>query len=184
MPESDQPNHAVIQVLLVLYFTIGRSSSSTDQDQIGWDNFILGRWSKKWQKVQQRYNKHTKSRRSSLRWTACIINKFIRTVWDIWDFCNSLIHGKGGLFQRATNTELNDLIRDEFAIGFENLQNKDKHLYQRHTLETLLCDTIKDKRHWLNTLRAARSDLEVEVPVPPKTQQLIVDFLVEVGADS
>ena len=88
------------------------------------------------------------------------------------------------MFQRATNKELNYHIRDKFAIGFENFQDKDKHLYQKHPLKTLLCDTIKDKRHWLHTLRAARSALEVEVPVPSKTQQLIVDFLVEVGADS
>ena len=164
--------------------TFGIRNAVRDQDQIGWDNFLLGRWSTKWQKVQQRHFKHTESQRSSLRWTTCIINKFIRTVWDIWDFRNSLVHRKGGVFQRATNNELDSQIRDEFIIGFDNLQDKDKYLYQRHTVATLTCDTINEKRHWLRSLRAARSALEVEVPIPPETQQLIVDFFSELGADT
>ena len=139
---------------------------------------------KKWQEAQQRYIKHTKSRRSSLRWNTCIINKFICTVWDIWDFRNSLVHGKGGVLQRATNNELDLHIREAFTICFENFQDKDKHLYQDHSVETLICDTITGKRHWLHSLRAARSALEVEVPIPPKTQQLIVDFFDEIGADT
>ena len=125
-----------------------------------------------------------KNQRSSLRWTTCIINKFLRTVWDIWDFCNSLVHGKGGVFQRATNSELDSDIRDEFTIGFANFQDKDKYLYQRHTVATLTCDTINEKRHWLRSIRAARSALEVEVPIPPDSQQLIDEFFSELGTDT
>lgn len=28
------------------------------------------------------------------------------TVWDIWNFCNALMHSKGGVFQRVNNRKL------------------------------------------------------------------------------
>ena len=126
--------------------TFGLRAAITDQDQIGWDNFLLGRWSKKWQTVQQRHITQTKSRRSSLQWTTCIINKFLRTVWDIWNFRNALVHGKGGVFQRATNSELDFQIREEFTIGFENFRDEDKKLYRDYTVPILTNNTITFKR--------------------------------------
>ena len=50
------------------------------------------------------------------------------TVWDIWNFRNLLIHGKGGVNQRATNKELNEEIRIQFNIGLKNLLKKDQYL--------------------------------------------------------
>ena len=78
------------------------------------------------------------------------------------------------------NSELDSDIRDEFTIGFVNLQDKDKYLYERHTVASLICNTITKKRHWLCSIRAARSALEVEVPIPPETQQLIVNFFSDI----
>ena len=164
--------------------TFGLRAAIIDQEQIGWDNFLLGRWSKKWQKVQQRYITHTKSRRSSLQWTTCIINKFLRTVWDIWNFRNALVHGKGGVFQRATNSELDFQIREEFTIGFENFCDEDKKLYRDYTVPILTNNTITFKRQWLHSIRAARSAAEDDVPIPQATQRSILEFLTEVGANT
>jgi hypothetical protein len=55
------------------------------QDQnttLGWNNFILGRWSPKWQKAQQNYYNLTRSKRTSKRWATAIIHKILQTVWD------------------------------------------------------------------------------------------------------
>ena len=92
-----------------------------------------------------------------MRWTTCIINKFLRTVWDIWNFRNALVHGKGGVFQRATNSELDFQIREEFTIGFENFCDEDKKLYRDYTVPILTNTTITFKRQWLHSIRAARS---------------------------
>lgn len=65
--------------------TYGIQNAIEDQNIIGWNNFILGRSSKKWQLVQQKYIKQMNSKRSSLRWTTSIINKFMNVVWDNWN---------------------------------------------------------------------------------------------------
>ena len=88
-----------------------------DQSKIGWTNWVIGRWSPKWQRVQKLYYKSIRSQRSSFRWTTAIIKKFILICWDVWDFRNTLIHGKGGTVDRATNKELNFQIRQEFIRG-------------------------------------------------------------------
>ena len=47
---------------------------------LGWTNFVLGRWSPKWQAVQQKYLTSIKSRRSSLCWAAATIHKLLMAV--------------------------------------------------------------------------------------------------------
>ena len=79
------------------------------------------------------------------------------TVQDIWNFCNSLIHGKGGVNQRATNKELNEEIRIQFNIGFQTLLEKDQYLKKDYTLSKLLHEsTIVDKRNWIKAIQAAQ----------------------------
>ena len=83
------------------------------------------------------------------------------TVWDIWSFRNSLIHGKGGVNQRATNKELNEEIRIQFNIGLKNLLKKDQYLWKKYTRSHLLHDsTIDDKRSWIKAVQAARIAVE------------------------
>ena len=89
-----------------------------DQSTIGWNNFILGQWSQRWQLVQQQFIKQKESKRSSLRWTTSIIYKLLYVVWDIWNFRNFLVHGKGGINDKAVHKELNFQIRQQFTIGF------------------------------------------------------------------
>ena len=45
----------------------GLRDAIKDQSTIEWNNFILGRWSQRWQLVQQRFIQQTVSKRSSLR---------------------------------------------------------------------------------------------------------------------
>lgn len=51
-----------------------------EQEKIGWDNFILGHWSKKWQTVQYLHYKKMKNKKSAFRWTTSIIHKLLLTV--------------------------------------------------------------------------------------------------------
>ena len=153
-----------------------------DQANIGWNNFVMGRWSKKWRLVQQRYIKQTKSKRSSLRWTTSIINKLLNVVWDIWNFRNSLIHGMGGINDRARHKELNTQIKQQFEIGFNELLLSDHRNYRRHKLHTLLESSQETKQNWIRNLNAARlafttaNEIEEE-NIPHNVQTSIVDWL-------
>ena len=105
-------------------------------------------------------------------------------MWDIWNFRNALVHGKGGVFQRANNRELDSQIEQEFIIGFANILPKDKYLFQEYTVSKLKCETITVKRHWLHSLSAARNATEVVEPIQQETQLSIIDFLTEIGANT
>ena len=63
---------------------------------LGWTNFVLGRWSPKWQMVRQKYLTSIRSRKSSLRWAVAVIHKLLMTVWNVWDFRNNINKGKNG----------------------------------------------------------------------------------------
>jgi hypothetical protein len=65
----------------------GIREAARDQNKhLGWNNFVLGRWSPKWQKVQQQFYTQTNSKRTSERWATAIIHKLLLTVWDQWQF--------------------------------------------------------------------------------------------------
>ena len=153
-----------------------------DQSTIGWNNFILGRWSQRWQLVQQRFIKQTDSKRSSLRWTTSIINKLLYVVWDIWNFRNSLVHGKGGINDKAAHKELNFQIRQQFTIGFQNLLLRDRRIYLRSSITHLIDSPRATKQNWIRNLNAARmsanpSDENEEEAIPQHTQTLMEDFI-------
>ena len=52
-----------------------REAVKEQSDGLGWTNFVLGRWSPKWQEVQQQYLTSIKSRQISLHWAAAVIHK-------------------------------------------------------------------------------------------------------------
>ena len=79
----------------------GLRAAVKDQVKIGWNNFVLGRWSKKWQRVQQRYIRDTGNRQSSLQWTSTIIHKLLLIAWDMWQYINSVLHDPAGVNAQA-----------------------------------------------------------------------------------
>ena len=83
--------------------TYGVQKAVEMQGILGWENFVLGRWSRTWQQVQWNYYNLIKSKRSPQRWTVAMIKKMIDVCWDMWDYRNELIHGKGGFYARAHN---------------------------------------------------------------------------------
>ena len=48
-----------------------------EQEKIGWNNFVIGRWSKVWEKFQQEYYLSINSQQISFRWTIAILKKFL-----------------------------------------------------------------------------------------------------------
>ena len=66
------------------------------QQTIGWDNFVLGRWTPLWQTVQARYLLTFENQRSPRRWAIEIIKKMTMITWDMWQFCNGIVHSAAG----------------------------------------------------------------------------------------
>ena len=92
-----------------------------EQAKIGWNNFVLGRWSKKWQLIQQAPYKRCSLSNTSRQWAVAIIAKLHDIAWDRWNFCNGIAHGGDGPTQRLHHCRLNCITTSEFGEGPDGL---------------------------------------------------------------
>ena len=97
------------------------------QQKIGWDNFVLGRWSPLWQIVQTRYLLTFENQRSPQRWAIEIIKKMTMITWDMWQFCNGIVHSAAGPDAIAQHTRLDREMEEEFDEGTDTLFPSDRH---------------------------------------------------------
>ena len=131
-----------------------------DQRRVYWNSFIIGRWSKKWREVQDKYLQSIKSRKSSKRWAVAVIHKMILTVWDMWQFCNSLVHGPGGTTEVAYSKSLDHVIEEEFSSETTDLFNNDKHLIIDNSIKGLLQIDEFRKECCIESIQQARLAFE------------------------
>ena len=109
-----------------------------EQHEIGWDNFMIGRWSTKWQEAQEFFLSQSNSKRSPLRWTTAIIKKLLEICWNVWDFRNGHMHGLGSKEDRLVHRELNNLICQEYMAGYFELLPTDYCWFTDQTPEQLM----------------------------------------------
>ena len=103
--------------------------------------------------------------------------KVILICWDVWDFRNTLIHGKGGSVDCATNRELNFQIRQQFIRGKRDLLKDDKKLFSKYDQKTLLNMPIDEKRSWLRSMVNARKAFGMAKPPTSRfEQQTLVQY--------
>ena len=112
-----------------------RAAVKEQNEGLGWTNFVLGRWSPKWQTVQQQYLTSIRSRKSSLRWAAAVIHKLLMTVWNVWDFRNSINKGKNNPEYLLKKRDLCRTINDQYNQGA--LLPKSHHLIDAYYKKTL-----------------------------------------------
>ena len=105
-------------------------------------------------------------------------------TYEIWDFRNHLVHGKGGTKEQAINKELNFQIHQQFCIGGNDLLQADKYLFRKYTRASLIDDTIDNKKAWLNRVESSRIAIDLDEPTPPPTQGSILNFFPPAGNDS
>ena len=154
------------------------------QDQhttLGWNNFILGRWSPKWQKAQQNYYNLTRSKRTSKRWATAIIHKLLLTVWDQWQFRNSIAHSDEGPISIALHRQLNTRISEEFQQGYAEISADERYLFTSYTYLTLQEKKREYKQQWLASVQAARTvtnNNNATTPYLAAMRQFILDWLI------
>ena len=160
----------------------GLQEAVKDQSEgLGWSNFMLGRWSPKWQQVQKQYLTSFRSRKSSLRWAASIIHKLLMTVWNIWDFRNNINQGKNGIEYVRKKRERCKTIQEEYTKGTTGLLPSAHHLIYSYYRKTLFESPPGKQRDWIHSVQQARVDFQngfVRPPVVPKEKRnLLVDWL-------
>ena len=127
-----------------------------EQAKIGWNNFVLGRWSKKWQLIQQAHYKRCSLSNTSRQWAVAIIAKLHDIAWDRWNFCNGIAHGGDGLVQRLHHRRLNRIITSEFGEGPYGLPSDSRWLLTNKPLSEIKDYNLVTKTNWIKSVNAAR----------------------------
>jgi hypothetical protein len=138
---------------------------------LGWDNFILGRWSPRWQLAQQKFFIETKSKRTSKRWATSILHKLLLTVWDQWRFRNNVAHSDEGPLTISLHRTLNARILEELQRYNKQILAEDKYLFRAYSYVLLQAMPREDKQQWLESVNSARKAINY---VATHTPQLAV----------
>ena len=138
------------------------------QEEIGWVNFILGRWTTKWLVVQKNYYSWLDIRNSPKRWVIAIIHKLLMITWNLWDFRNGFIHSPSGPVARLEHQTLNSQIDAQWDQGYDDLFESDKYLFTNRTQEEIRKLAKEAKQQWLKDVELAREQeepLENQLPM-------------------
>ena len=74
-------------------------------------------------------------RNSPKRWVIAIIHKLLMITWNLWDFCNGLVHSPSGPLVIQEHRTLNLRIDAQWDQGYDDLFESDKYLFTNRTQE-------------------------------------------------
>ena len=92
-----------------------------DQHCIGWINFFAGRWGMKWKEAQKRHYMRMNMKKSAKLCVVAILKKMMMIQWDLWQFCNQVLHSPNGPLAVASHYSLNYRISKEIAKGIDDI---------------------------------------------------------------
>ena len=117
---------------------------------------MLGRWSKKWQLIQQDHYKRCSLSNTSREWAVAIIAKLHNIAWNRWNFRNGIAHGVDGSTQRLHHRRLNRIIIEEFGNGPDGLPSDSRWLLTDKPVSEIKKYDLVTKTNWVKSVRAAR----------------------------
>jgi hypothetical protein len=135
---------------------------ASDQDAIGWHNCLEGKIPYSLYLFQELYLDSLDTRRTITGWAAGLVEHILHITHLAWKHRCDVVHAReaAGL-KTAESKTLQDEIRIEFGLGYQNLQYEDDHLLNAG-LESILALSGADKKAWLDTIRVART-----IHIPP-----------------
>jgi hypothetical protein len=151
----DTPPHAYrmdeLPVLVV--------KAMTDQDRIGWPNFMIGRISNLWTDAQDQWLVQiaTRWKRSSLRWTRTVVQSTWEIAWDMWMHRNSVLHHPQHPWKLAALKTVDESIADIWSIYVPtDFLVRDQRLFQGSSEFIIKNYSLERKRQWMLSTRHAR----------------------------
>ena len=144
-----------------MYFGGGISLRSiiVDQADIGWTNFLCGRWSLKWKEVQKRHYLQMNKRKSARLWTIAILEKLLLIQCYKWQFRDEALHSLTGTTSLASHHSLNYRRSKEKHIGTDGINQSSYHLFSKqYTLTKLQSSSITNKNLWPHGVSLERKE--------------------------
>ena len=133
---------------------------TTEQEKLGWDRMLDGWLTRGWRDHQEKIWKHAKSRKSSLRWTAALIQKLWDVSWDMWEHRNKELFAGTPIQQQITHSCVNDQIKELYARGAQQLPG-DALKFLRQLLEMVLQYSLASKQIWLDAVQMTQQRQQI-----------------------
>jgi len=159
--------------------TVGRLTHIAffEQEQLGWEQALRGRLSKKWGEAQGCYyaERHEATHLTGDVWMTKVINALWEYSKAIWMERNEAYHGADDQeTQLKRSDDLNDLIVRSYQLDRHHQAVSHTPLYKR-PIEYILSQPAESRRSWLRSVDAALTGYRIRVPTDPtprSTQQL------------
>jgi hypothetical protein len=141
----------------------------TDQQTvIGWDQFVQGKWSKKWGTCQYVYVKRYQLIEASQNWQAGLIRALANASFRLWEICNGCQHD----INNATKTQAqSDLTQRKIRCLYEVRERvlpQDRLIFLP-SVEQHLQETQAQQRTWITIIN--RSLLTAQASAVIQIQQ-------------
>jgi len=94
-------------------------------------------------------------RKSSLQWTAALIQKLWDISWNMWDHWNKELHSGRQAQQQIIHSAVNDQIVEAYASGAQQLPRDALHLLHS-PIVTILEYPLDSKQLWLESIHVAQ----------------------------
>jgi hypothetical protein len=124
-----------------------------EQDSIGWESAMEGRWSQHWINIQNAYFKWKGHRNSGRRWLIAIIKRLWTISWDMWDHRNRVRLAEE---QAAARNRAREAITAQFFAGIQDLLLQDRHLILRHSITELHRAPLFRQMAWIRRIKGCR----------------------------
>ncbi len=86
------------------------------QNEIGWDQFLLGRLSPAWEQAQAEWLEHTRQDKSSKQWAIQFVRRIWHIAWAIWDYRNTVHHQPSAQFDTPALTSLREQVQQTWQV--------------------------------------------------------------------
>lgn len=143
----------------------------TEQRDIGWRNFMEGRISKQFFRIQFCHLIHARARITAEAWTRTFISKILHITHSQWIFRNFMLHGK-------THGLLRLKEREAVLIHIEELMLSDRNDLPEESKFLLEFDLVQLKRsdfetqcYWTAAVSAARVARAAQLATDPATNR-------------
>ena len=145
----------------------GRESSrsryhrlATHVDRLGWQNFTEGRIPKLLEQIQCRYYHRIKSRKSSKKWAAELIDQIFKLTHLQWKYRNNFLkHGANDSAETVEEYKLRMRYIKEILelTNPEDLLEEDRFLVAEYSLEELAAATSTKRIVWEELVDSAKA---------------------------
>jgi hypothetical protein len=129
---------------------------AASQDEIGWDNFMMGMVSHKLFSLQESHLRLCAPHRSPDRWATGFVTQLLQVTHGQWIYRCLMVHDHtSGTLVNLHKSELLEEISNQLSMGARTLMEDDKYLLECNLL-TLATSNGEEQEYWLLAIKAAR----------------------------